>query len=88
MNRITIHPPEVDGQTVTVRWGVDPPTPLYRSCQFTLRFPDPVELCRIPDDLWWTTALACLHPHWPLLRPCRIELPVRLPAGEPRCGSG
>ena len=36
----------------------------------------------MPADLWWIVALLCLHGHWALLRPCRVELPVELAPGE------
>jgi len=82
MTRIDINVPEVAGQTVTFRWTVDPPTPLYRRSAFVLRFPSSVDLGRVPEHIWWIVALACLHPHWALLRPCRIELPITLGANE------
>jgi hypothetical protein len=82
LTRIGIHAPEVRGQTVTFRWTVDPPTPLYQRPAFTLRFPASVDLGRVPEHIWWVVALACLHPHWALLRPCRIELPVAIGASE------
>ena len=82
MTRIDINVPEVAGQTVTFRWTVDPPTPLYRRSAFILRFPSSVDLGRVPEHIWWIVALACLHPHWALLRPCRVELPVALGASE------
>ena len=44
MTRIDINVPEVAGQTVTFRWTVDPPTPLYRRSAFVLRFPSSVTL--------------------------------------------
>ena len=36
----------------------------------------------IPEALWWTVALICLHAHWTLLRPCRVEIPVTLDPDE------
>jgi hypothetical protein len=82
LTRIGIDAPEVKGQTVTFRWTVDPPTPLYRRSAFTLQFPASVDLGRVPEHIWWVVTLACLHPHWALVRPCRVELPVALGAGE------
>ncbi len=82
MNRITIHPPETSTHTVAFRWMVEPPTPLYHTTSFSLRFPEAVDLSRIPDRLWWTAVLTCLHSHWPLLRPCRVHLPVSLGSRE------
>ncbi len=64
------------------RWRVEPATPLYRANEFTLSFPDGVDLGRVSSGLWWTIGLGCLAPQWPLLRPCRVRLPVRLPPGE------
>src|SRR5207247_1412980 len=82
MNRITLHPPEISAHSATFRWAVEPPSLLYRASRFTLRFPKELEISRIPESLWWTIALMCLHSHWPLLRPCRVSLPVRLGPGE------
>ncbi|HUG35801.1 MAG TPA: hypothetical protein VML54_02555, partial [Candidatus Limnocylindrales bacterium] len=82
LRRITIEAPDVDGHAVTFRWTVDPPTELYHETRFTLRFPPSVDLDAVPGSLWWYVALLCLHPQWPLLRPCVVELPVRLPPGE------
>ncbi|HVT58435.1 MAG TPA: hypothetical protein VHR45_08540 [Thermoanaerobaculia bacterium] len=84
MNVITLAPPALDAErrTATFRWRVEPETDLYHRTSFTLRFPAEVELARLPQPLWWTVALLCLHSHWNLLRPCRVELPVELPPGE------
>ncbi|MGH9768857.1 MAG: hypothetical protein ACREAB_15605 [Blastocatellia bacterium] len=85
MRSITLFPPAVKQREVTFRWQVDPQTSLYRQPQFTLRFPVSVDLARIPEGLWWTVMLICLHSQWPLLRPCRVRLPVRLRPGEAEC---
>jgi hypothetical protein len=61
---------------------VEPATALYHRTSFTLELPPEVELAAVPEPLWWTVALLCLHSHWNLLRPCRVELPVELPPGE------
>jgi hypothetical protein len=84
MNRITLLPPALEPRrrTVTFRWQVEPATILYRRTSFCLSFPPAVDLATVPPALWWTVALLCLHPHWNLLRPCRVELPVELPPGE------
>ncbi len=50
-----------------------------------MRFPESVDLARVPEALWWTIMLICLHSQWPLLRPCRAHLPVRLRDGEAEC---
>lgn len=82
MNLITLLPPEINAHSVTFRWRIEPPRALYRAPQFTLSFPETIDLARVPPDLWWTIALVCLHSQWVLLRPCRVVLPVKLRAGE------
>jgi hypothetical protein len=81
-HRVVLEHPVVDGHTVTFRWTVDPATELYRHDSFRMRFPDTVPIAGVPEGLWWTVALLCLHTHWALLRPCRVELPVTLGPGE------
>ncbi len=88
MRSITLFQPEVKQREVTFRWEVDPETSLYRQSHFTLRFPESPEvmdLARVPESLWWTIMFICLHSQWPLLRPCRVRLPVRLSPGEAEC---
>src|SRR5262245_55499610 len=85
MRTITLFSPEVKRREVTFRWQVDPPTTLYSHPHFTMRFPESVDLSRVPEGLWWTVMLICLHSQWPLLRPCRVRLPVRLRPGEAEC---
>jgi hypothetical protein len=84
MNCVRLLPPAIEPRrrTATFRWQVEPETPLYQRTSFTLSFPPEIDLARVPPALWWTVALLCLHSHWNLLRPCRVELPVELPAGE------
>jgi hypothetical protein len=82
MHRIFLMPPIAERQSVTFRWRVEPETTLYRKTSFTMTFPTNVELSAIPGRLWWDIFLICLHPHWLLLRPCQINLPLRLPASE------
>lgn len=82
MEVIRLQPPVTDGQTVSFAWTADPPTALYRENEFQLRFPNAIDLGRVPTWVWWRIALTCLHSHWPLLRPCRVVLPVRLGRGE------
>ena len=77
-----LHPHQLSGDTVTFRWDVSPASPLYRTTSFTLRFPPSVDLRRVPDALWPRIALICLHSHWVLLRPCRVELPFTLDSAE------
>ena len=80
--RIELYPPEINGQDVLFRWDVSPPADLYNANSFTLSFPDEVDPGRIPDRLWWTVFLLCVHSHWTLLRPCTVHLPVKLAPGE------
>ena len=82
MNVIEIAEPTVSASEVRFSWTVEPTTALYRRSAFGLRFPTSVDLAAVPPPLWWRIALMCLHAHWPLLRPCRVLLPVALPAGE------
>jgi hypothetical protein len=82
MHRIDLIAPVVDGQTAIFRWQVAPETTLYRKSSFTLTFPSSVDLSRVPQRLWWDILLICLHPHWLLLRPCQVHLPVKLNAPE------
>jgi hypothetical protein len=84
MNRVKLLPPEIEPRrrTATFRWRVEPETLLYRRTSFTLGFPPEIDVASVPPALWWTVALLCLHSHWNLLRPCRVELPVELPPGE------
>jgi hypothetical protein len=77
-------PPVVDGQVITFRWRIEPISALYRKTSFTLTFPGSIDLSRVPDRLWWDIALICLHPHWLLLRPCQVRLPLRLADPERR----
>lgn len=79
---ITLHPPRVTGQRATFSWTESRPSGLYHKNDFFLEFPATVMLEGIPNGMWWTAFLLCVHSHWPLLRPCRIRLPVRLGAGE------
>jgi perosamine synthetase len=82
MTSIRLLAPHVEANAVTIRWIIEPPPGLYVRDMFTLRFPAGVDCTAIPERLWWTVALLCLHAQWLLLRPCRVELPVRLLPGE------
>jgi hypothetical protein len=72
----------VGDHEVLFRWDVTPPTELYRRSDFRLSFPPDLDLTTVPSGLWWRLAMFCLHTHWALLRPCRVELPIRLGPGE------
>ncbi len=80
MREIRLEHPRVSSRAVDFRWTVTPATPLYRRTGFRLEFP--IDVATVPEPLWWRLALACLHSHWALLRPCRVVLPVRLAPGE------
>jgi len=82
MYQIFLMTPIVEMQKVTFVWRVEPATTLYRKTSFTMAFPGSVDLSRVPDRLWWDIFLICLHPHWLLLRPCQIHLPLKVPAPE------
>lgn len=82
MHSIFLMPPIVEGQSVAFHWRVEPESALYRKTSFTMAFPGSVDLSRVPDRLWWDIFLICLHPHWLLLRPCQIHLPLKVPAPE------
>ncbi len=81
-HRFRLHPPEVVGQEVVFGWEVTPPTELYRANGFRLTFPPELDITVIPPGLWLRLAMLCLHVHWALLRPCRIELPFYLGPAE------
>ena len=82
MHKIDLMAPVVEGQTAVFRWQVAPETTLYRKTSFALTFPQSVDLSRVPQRLWWDILLLCLHPHWLLLRPCQVRLPIKLNAPE------
>jgi perosamine synthetase len=79
---IELSEPDVSRHEAVFRFTVTPATDLYRESSFSLRFPSTIDLEHVPTALWWRVALMCLHAHWPLLRPCRVQLPVRLARGE------
>ena len=81
MTSITLKKPWIEGRAAHFSWVVEPPTPLYRKTDFALKFPHPIDPAQVPSNIWWAVFLTCLHSHWPLLRPCRVFLPVRLPPG-------
>jgi hypothetical protein len=82
VRRITLEAPEVRRDGASFRWQVEPATELYRASAFTLRLPAGLDARQVPESLWWTVALLCLHSHWPLLRPCSVRLPVCLEPGH------
>jgi len=82
MRRVILDRPAVTDREVGFGWRVDPPSELYSRESFNLQFDGELSPREVPDDIWWTIALLCLHSHWALLRPCRVELPVELAPGE------
>jgi perosamine synthetase len=82
VHEIAIDEPVFGDSEVRFAWTVTPQSALYRRTSFHLRFPETVEVAAVPRSLWWRIGLICLHAHWPLLRPCRVLLPVRLPPAE------
>jgi len=74
--------PRIGEHEVAFSWSVTPETELYERTGFYLRFPESVDIGRVPSALWWRILLMSLHAHWTLLRPCRVVLPVRLPQDE------
>lgn len=81
-HRVRVHEPEVDRHEVVFSWTVTPPSDLYRRTSFRLTFPSEIDARSVARPLWWRIGMICLHTHWALLRPCRVELPVRLGAPE------
>ncbi len=79
---ITLHAPRVTGQRATFSWTESRPSGLSHKQDFFLEFPESVPLEGVPDSLWWTVFVLCVHAPWLLVRPCRIQLPVCLGAGE------
>ncbi len=70
--------PERAGQEIIFRWEVTPASEFYERCDFRLSFPDGLDLDAVPRALWWRIALLALYTHWAYMRPCRVELPIRL----------
>jgi hypothetical protein len=83
-HKIYLLMPEIDGQTVIFRWRIEPTTALYRKSSFRLTFPAGVDLSRVPVRLWCDILLISLHPHWLLLQPCEVHLPLILSEPEKR----
>ena len=81
-HRVSVREPQIGAHDVVFRWDVSPASELYRQTEFTLTFPPSLDLRTVPRALWWRIAFVCLHPHWALLRPCCVEIPIRLEPGE------
>ncbi len=79
---VRLHEPQVGRHEVAFRWDLTPATALYQADGFRLSFPPELDLAAVPPGLWLRLALLCLHPHWALLAPCRVELPHYLGPAE------
>jgi hypothetical protein len=75
-------PPRREGQRVHFSWEESKPTGLFERNSFYLEFPDGVDAGLIPEAVWWSAFLLCMHVQWPLLGSCLVRLPVSLPAGQ------
>lgn len=67
---------------VTFVWEQEPAGDLYCQTDFTLTFPESVDIGDVPNEVWWRIAMWCTFPHWVLLRPVHVELPFRLSSQE------
>lgn len=74
-HRFRLHAPRVSANEVQFEWEVTPATWLYGRNGFRLTLPDQLDAGRVPYALWLRLGMLCLHVHWALLRPCRVELP-------------
>ena len=82
VHRVRLDEPLIGEHEVVFGWDVTPNSDLYQANGFRLSFPPELDLASVPRSLWLRLALICLHPHWALLRPCRVELPFHLGYGE------
>lgn len=80
--RIRLHEPVVDGQRVRFSWESEGDHGLYLRKEFFLDFPGSVNVAAVPEGLWLRVMILCLHSHWLIVRPCRVEIPRTLPQGE------
>ncbi len=82
LREIAIERPRVSGREVLFSWSVEPRSDLYRAHRFFLRFPEVIDLSRVPAAFWDRLAMLCLHSHWAILRPCRVRIPFALGPAE------
>ena len=82
MRSIELSAPEIQGQTATFRWVIDPDDALYKRPCFSLTFPATTDVSRVSKRLWFDIQMLCLHQHWVLMRPCEIRLPYALTDAE------
>lgn len=82
MTRFILHPPERTPDGLVLSWEVHPEAALYRRTTCLIRFPGSLDWGRIPAGLAERIAILCLHGHWLILAPVRVELPFDLPLSE------
>lgn len=75
-------PPRREEQRVYFRWEESKPTGLFERNSFHLEFPECVDAGLIPEAVWWSAFLLCMHVQWALLGSCLVRLPVRLAPGQ------
>jgi hypothetical protein len=80
--RVRLDVPRLEHGAVFFSWDVSPPSELYARTSFFIRFPPELDVGRVPPMLWWRIMLGCLYPHFALLAPCRVEIPVSLGPAE------
>lgn len=79
---IRINEPVVEGQSVRFSWTVEPHDDFYRRDNFTITFPDAIDLNPVPDALWMRVMISSMYTHWAIMRPVRVILPRKLADGE------
>jgi hypothetical protein len=84
MTEVFLRAPRAEGATIRYEWESAPRTSLYLEERIALELPADFAARDLPEALLWRTMLLLLHSQWPLLRPCRVHLPIRLPPGEAR----
>jgi hypothetical protein len=82
VTQVRLLTPEVNGREVKFSWITTPESSLFGESSFVLKFPDGIDLKRVPESLLWRVALICEHSIWVLLEPCRIDIPIGIPADE------
>lgn len=75
-------PPQRQGQRILFRWEESQPTGLFEKTSFHLEFPNDIEVGRIPEAVWWSAFLLCMHVQWSLLGSCLVRLPIALAPGQ------
>lgn len=80
-----LEPIEIHPHEFTLHWKTSPETTLFNKNECSIRFPESIDLRRLPDGFIERIAVLLLHPYWPLLSPCKIDLPFTLSAEEKQC---